>query len=90
MKIRKFKVSIRKRSCATKTFAVEATDCETAEKAAMEYAQTLQFTSDYRDYDVYCPECDRHFVEVHDMIYGGAIDDQGNEVESDYEDGEEF
>ena len=41
-------------------------------------------------YDVYCPECDRHFVEVHDMIYGGAIDDQGNDVESDYDDDEEF
>lgn len=53
MNIRKFKVSIRKRSCATKTFAVEATDCETAEKAAMEYAQTLQFTSDDRNYECY-------------------------------------
>ena len=53
MKIRKFKVSIRKRSCATKTFTVEATDCETAEKAAMEYAQNLQFSSDDSDYECY-------------------------------------
>ena len=53
MKIRKFKVSIRKRSCATKTFVVEATDCDTAEKAAMEYAQTLQFNSDDSDYECY-------------------------------------
>lgn len=53
MNIRKFKVSIRKRTCATKTFIVEAMDYETAEKAAMEYAQTLQFSSDDSDYECY-------------------------------------
>ncbi len=34
MKMSKFRVSIRKRSCATKTFIVVATDCETAEKGS--------------------------------------------------------
>lgn len=53
MKMSKFKVSIRKRSCATKTFVVEATDRETAEKAAMEHAQAVQFTSDDSDYECY-------------------------------------
>ena len=36
-------------------------------------------------YDCYCPKCDRSFTEVYDMIYGGAIDDHGNDIETDYD-----
>lgn len=40
-------------------------------------------------YNCYCPECGRSFTEVYDMIYVGAIDDQGNDLVSDSEyDGE--
>lgn len=41
-------------------------------------------------YNCYCPECGRSFIEVYDMIYGGAIDDQGNDIESDWEYDEEL